>query len=267
MSDFEEAFPARLGELLDTAFLGRSVVAKEQLSSTNTTASELACASAPEGLLVVADSQTGGMGRNGRTWFSPPGRNLYFSMLLRPDCMPGVVPQLAIVVALSLHDAVCRLCPDSKPCVKWPNDLLCNGSKLSGILCTMSCTGADVDYAVVGIGINVNLDAKDIPAEINATSLKIMAGAEMEREAVLAAFLNVFESDYQSWLSEKSLKPFLGRWSECSCLDGQYVEVEQGRGVLGGTVEGITDEGHLRLRDAFGRISLAYAGDAHVRKR
>jgi len=216
---------------------------------------------------VVADAQTGGLGRSGRSWFSPPGRNLYFSLLLRPDCRPGVVPQLAIVAALSLHDAVCRLCPGSGIGVKWPNDLLCNGSKLSGILCTMSCTGADVDYAVVGIGINVNLDVKDIPAEINATSLKIMAGAEMEREAVLAAFLSVFERDYQSWLLEKSLRPFICRWNECSCLEGQYVEVEQGRGAVVGIVEGITDEGHLRLRDAFGKIALAYAGDAHVRKR
>ena len=267
MIDFEEAFPAEVARYICTERLGRAVLAKKELPSTNTLCTQLAEIGVPEGLVVVADAQTGGLGRNGRSWFSPSGKNLYFSMLLRPECKPGVVPQLAIVAALSLHDVVCRLCPGNKIGVKWPNDLLCSGAKLSGILCTMSCTGANVDYAVVGIGVNVNTAADDFPEDVKATSLQLLCGSPLDRAHVLAAFLNAFEADYYSWLKRENLASFIPRWNECSCLEGQYVEVEQGRELVSGIVEGITEEGHLRLRDSSGKIALAYAGDAHIRKR
>ena len=267
MIDFEEAFPSEVARYICTERLGRAVLAKKELTSTNTLCTQLAETGFPDGLVVVADAQTGGMGRNGRSWFSPSGKNLYFSMLLRPDCKPGVVPQLAIVVALSLRDVLCRLCPDKRIGMKWPNDLLCEGAKLSGILCTMSCTGANVDYAVVGIGVNVNTAADDFPEDVKATSLQLLCGTPLDRARVLATFLNAFEADYHSWLKHENLASFIPRWNECSCLEGQYVEVEQGRELVSGIVEGITEEGHLRLRDVSGKIALAYAGDAHIRKR
>ncbi len=267
MSDFEEDFPKHLAHWLCSERLGRCVIAKKELASTNTLLAQMAESGMQEGLVVVADAQTGGMGRNGRTWFSPPGKNLYFSLLLRPDCKPGVVPQLAIVAALSLHDVVCRLCPGKKVGVKWPNDLLCEDAKLSGILCTMSCTGANVDYAVVGIGVNVNMAANEFPEDVKATSLQILGNGTWDRAFVLAEFLSAFEADYHSWLKRGNLASFIPRWNECSCLEGQYVEVEQGRELASGVVESITEEGHLRLRDASGKIALACAGDAHIRKR
>ena len=166
-----------------------------------------------------------------------------------------------------MRNALHELCPDAPICVKWPNDLLCNESKLSGILCTMSCSGANVEYAVVGIGVNVNIASDEFPAEVNATSLQCLKGAPLDRTQVLASFLNAFEADYKTWLGKGNLTPFLPRWNECSCLEKKYVEVEQGKTLVAGIVEGITPEGHLRLRDASGSISLAYAGDAHVRRR
>jgi len=264
MSSFEEKFPAELAHFLHTDSLGRNVLARELLASTNVTAAQLAEAGAPDGLLVVADSQTGGQGRNGHSWFSPSGRNLYFSMLLRPKCRPCVAPQLAIVAALSLRKVACELCYGRNIRVKWPNDLLCEGAKLSGILCTMSCTGSDVDYAVLGIGVNVNTAADDFPEDVKATSLQLLCGAPLDRARVLAAFLNAFEADYHAWMKEENLASFIPRWKECSCLEGKYVEVEQGSRIVSGMVDGITDDGHLRLRDASGKIALAYAGDAHI---
>ena len=267
MSDFEEDFPKYIAHWLCSERLGRQVIAKKELPSTNTLLAQMAESGMQEGLVVVADAQTGGMGRNGHSWFSPPGNNLYFSLLLRPDCKPAVVPQLAIVAALSLRDVVCRLCPGKTIGVKWPNDLLSDGAKLSGILCTMSCTGSNVDYAVVGIGVNVNMAANEFPGDVKATSLEILGNGVWDRAFVLAEFLSAFEADYHSWLNQGSLALFIPRWNECSCLEGQYVEVEQGRALVSGVVEGITEEGHLRLRDDSGKIALAYAGDAHIRKR
>ncbi len=258
--------PENLLPFLKTGFIGRQMVSREELESTNITAIELGEAGAAGGLLVAADHQTGGRGRSGRSWFSPAGRNLYFSILLRPECSPGAIPQLAIVAALSLRDSIAEVCPEVNAGVKWPNDLLVDGAKLSGILCSMSAIGDRAEYAIVGIGVNVNLEKHEIPEEIPATSLKMLSGREVSRSLVLASFLNVFEKDYLDWIHYGSLEPFIERWRKCSCLDGSHVVVEQGSRLLSGTADGITDDGRLRLLDENGAVVLACAGDAHIRR-
>ena len=247
-----------LQPLLHTSFLGRTLISEFELTSTNITAAELGDANAPEGLVVVADHQTAGRGRNGRSWLSPPNKNLYFSILLRPACPPAAVPQLAILTALSISKAL----PLPDITIKWPNDVWMNGRKLCGILSAMSCMGDKTDYAVIGIGINVNM--RDFPDDIQGTSLALETGREFHRSEVLASVLDSIEEDYLLWRQHQSLSPFMERWTKCSLLDGRTITAEHGRELLRGTACGITPEGLLKLKCTDGVTRLIAAGDTHI---
>lgn len=267
MPEIPDITPATLAPFLKTHSFARRLVSCLCLESTNVFAAELAADPAtPEGLIVVADHQTGGRGRNGRLWFSPPNRNLYFSLLLRPTCAPGLVPQLAIVAALSLHKAIAGLDATLPVSVKWPNDIWCDGRKLSGILCSMSCIGMKTDYAIVGIGVNVNLAAAEIPTELadTATSLWILSGHQWCRARLLADFANAFEEDCLLWSEAHSLKPFMERWRAVSILDGRLITAERGTATVTGIADGITEDGRLILLSDEHRQIFIAAGDAHI---
>ncbi|MBR4676100.1 MAG: biotin--[Victivallales bacterium] len=250
-----------LARQLTTKAIGRSLLTLDSTESTNLTAVELASTSL-HGLVVVADHQTGGRGRNGRAWFSPPQRNLYFSILLKPPSPPAIVPQLSIVAALSMHTALLSLFPQLPVAVKWPNDIWIDGRKACGILCTMSAIGNTTEYAVLGLGLNINTTLDELPPELHgtATSLCIASGHPCDRCQVLATFLNTFEQDYTQWLAAASLAPFMPRWSQASLLDGHPVTAEHGHAIIAGTARGITPEGQLRL-ETNGTITLISAGD------
>lgn len=250
-----------LEKLLSTKAIGRALLTLESTESTNLTAAELAPVS-HHGLVVVADHQTGGRGRNGRVWFSPPQRNLYFSILLKPPCSPAIVPQLSIVAALSMNSALLSLFPQLHVAVKWPNDIWIEDCKVCGVLCTMSAIGATTEYAVLGLGLNVNTTLDELPPDLRntATSLRIASGEPCDRCCVLAAFLNTFEQDYTQWLASGSLEPFMQRWCQASLLDGHPVTAEHGHDTIVGTACGITPEGQLKLKTN-GPITLISAGD------
>jgi len=148
---------AAVTPLLTTRFLGRQFVYEQEVVSTNRSALDLAEANCPAGLIVVAETQSGGRGRMTRSWFSPPGRNLYFSFVLRPSIEPAMVPQLALLAALSLRRALLEQCSSWPLKCKWPNDLWADGRKISGILCEMTCRDLKTSHVVVGIGVNVNV--------------------------------------------------------------------------------------------------------------
>lgn len=243
---------------LDTSFVGRSVVSELELQSTNDTATALAQSGVPNGLTVIADHQTSGRGRNGRTWQSPPGKNLYFSIVLRPACPVQATPQLAIVAALSITQA---LGLEGRN-VKWPNDIWLNGAKLCGILCSMSCTGNKVDYVVMGIGLNVNMTT--FPEDIPGTSLAIEFNHDFSRAKVLADVLNTLEKDYLLWCRHFTLLPFFERWKNHSMLDGKLISAEHGHDILTGIADGITPEGLLILKCQDGSTKLISAGDTHI---
>ncbi len=250
-----------LSRQLTTKAIGRSLLTLDSTESTNLTAAELASTSL-HGLLVVADHQTGGRGRNGRVWFSPPQRNLYFSILLKPPCQPAIVPQLSIVAALSMHTTLLSLFPQLPVAVKWPNDIWIDGRKVCGILCSMSAMGNTTEYAVLGIGLNINTTLDELPSELHdtATSLRVASGFPCDRCHVLATFLNTFERDFTQWLDAASLTPFMHRWSLASLLDGHFVTAEHGHDTIIGTAHGITSEGLLKLENN-GIITLISAGD------
>ena len=263
----EGAIEAELPPRLTTRELGRHLLCLAETESTNALAKQRAAEGAPHGLLVTADHQTNGRGRLQRPWHSPPGRNLYISLLLRPSVAPPRVPQLAIVVALALCEALAEQLPIVPVRIKWPNDLWVGQRKLCGILCEMEAEMGAVHHIVAGVGLNVNMTADDFPPELRetATSLRLAAGREVPRTPLLAAFLNHLEPMCDRWLAADDLTPFLDAYQRLSLLHGHEIRVEQSRGTLVGRAQGITPQGELILETPQG-IARVHSGDAHIQR-
>ncbi len=252
---------------LKTKALGRTRACEECCESTNQIALDDARAGAPEGLLVTAELQTAGRGRQRRLWHSPPGKNLYFSVLLRPACHQTRLPQLAMLTALALHQALHKLAPELKIDLKWPNDLWLQNRKLSGILCECPPQSGKTCAIVVGVGLNVNARREDFPTELQetATSLAIGARKEFDRAVVLAEILNALEPLYLEWLVAQDLTPFLAYWHKHDLLQGKIICVQRPIDQLEGTVLGLTPEGLLRLNVPGRGEVLVHAGDVHLK--
>jgi BirA family transcriptional regulator, biotin operon repressor / biotin---[acetyl-CoA-carboxylase] ligase len=257
--------PWEVSAALATETFGRDLDYRETVDSTNRVAAERAAAGAPEGATVVAETQLAGRGRRGRVWVSPPGVNLYFSIVLRPRIAPARIGQIPLVAAVALHRALSALAPAASLLIKWPNDILAKGGgKLAGILCEAGIEADVVHHAVVGIGINVN--GRTFPPSLAgvATSLAKQSGAQHSRPRLLAAVLNNFEQDYRRWLGDSDLGGFLPYLQEHSALRGRTVAVEGLSGRLVGRVEGISPEGELLLRDAGGLTMKICSGDVRI---
>lgn len=235
---------------------GKDLYYFEKLESTNVTAGELAQQNAAEGTVVLANEQTGGKGRMDRAWFSPPDLNLYFSVILRPDSLR--LHYLPFLAALSLHDTLKHLGVDAD--IKWPNDVLVEGKKLSGILMQTSTEQSGLRYAILGMGINVNIP--QFPAELaeTATSMAIEMDAHIARESVLASVLLEFERPYAKMndLEWTDLCSELERSS--TYLRGCPVRVKEHDRILEGTTAGLDEFGGLILETAQGD-KIVYAGD------
>lgn len=262
----EAPLPGEVQPRLTTRRLGRELIWLDSVDSTNRVLGEKAAAGAAEGLVVAADTQTAGRGRLDRVWFSPPGKNLYASILLRPAAPLDRAPSLALLLGLAVRRAVRALAPALDPRLKWPNDLWVDNRKLCGILCDMQAEPDRVHYVAAGIGLNVNTASADFPPEIraSATSLQIAAGRPFPRSEVLAALLNALEPVYRRW-EKKGLAPFLNELNEADLLKGRAVTLIQGTRAWSGRADGIAPDGALRLIGADGEITAVYSGDIQVR--
>ncbi len=221
--------------------------------STNSRAVALAESGAPHGTVVCADAQTGGRGRFGRTWESPPGLNLYVSLLLRPPVEPPQAPQLTLVTAVALAAAV-EASTGLSARLKWPNDLYLGGRKAAGILAEMSADADRLRHVVIGTGLNVNADSPDFPPGLRgkATSLRIQAGRGFPRVEVLARFLDSFSDAYRLFLAE-GIRGVLPEWRRRSLLDGKRVVIRMRGEDVAGTAVGVDDAGLLVFRREGGR--------------
>ena len=245
---------------------GRSMHYHGVTASTNIQAKALATNGAPEGSVVVADAQTGGRGRMGRSWVSPSGVNLYFSLILRPPLPSIRVPQLTLLVAAAIHQALSSFAADVVPLIKWPNDILVNGRKLCGVLCEMQSETDLVHFVVVGIGINVNLSLLPPELEDSATSLFLESGRLFSRPELLASVLNHFEPLYDAWLLQDDLGFILPYLEQYSLLQSKEVTVDQLNRTVCGMVTGISCGGELKIESADGQTLLVSSGEAHLRK-
>lgn len=239
----------------------------QSIDSTNRALAEQAAAGVAEGAVIVAEQQTAGRGRLGRTWHSPPGFNLYFSVLLRPAVEMALLPTLPLMTGCALARAVRKLAPGLPVEVKWPNDLLVRGRKLAGVLCEMTAEANGAASVAVGIGLNVNLQVRHLPQELKkvATSLAIEASRTFDRADVLTELLAQLESAYRRWLRD-GLADCMADLSAFDALQGQTVRIVHSHSEIVGTAAGIDSDGTLRVRLPDGRVVHVHSGDAHVRQ-
>jgi len=235
---------------LSTRFVGRSVHHYRTVVSTNSVCWELAARCESEGTVVIADEQTGGRGRSGRSWHSPPGLGVWASILLAPGVPPGRVAPLSIVTAISAAEAL----GDStgvRAGIKWPNDIVAGGRKLGGVLVESGETVGDpIETAVVGIGIDVGQEPGDFPPELRetATSVRMLTGEPADRDGILAAFLTQFEDDYRTFVVE-GFQSMRERWRGLSTTLGRDIRIESAGTTREGRVVDISPEGALVIED------------------
>jgi BirA family biotin operon repressor/biotin-[acetyl-CoA-carboxylase] ligase len=247
-----------------TRWLGRRLDVYRCVDSTNRIAEELSVAGAPEGTLVLADEQTAGRGRLGRSFFSPGGRSIYLSALLRPREAPESLHRYIFVAAVSVASTVRAFVPPHLDVsIKWPNDVLLDGRKTSGINLPARIEAGRVTSAVLGIGVNVNVGAEEFPRELAelATSLQIAVGARVDRVAFAQRLIEALEDEIDRFRSE-GFVPVLEAWRKFSRMQGLRVRVG-GPGVrreIEGTAEGVDSDGALLVRTYRG-TERVLAGD------
>ncbi|MFY0523282.1 biotin--[acetyl-CoA-carboxylase] ligase [Archangium gephyra] len=252
--------PLELTPLLSTHSLGQTLHFHDSLPSTNQAAFRLASDGAEHGEVVITEQQTAGKGRRGRTWVSPHGLNLYFSAILRPELPPQRAPELTLVAAVALAEALREA--DAEALIKWPNDVQIGGRKVAGILTELSAEPERVHFVVLGIGVNLNAGPEDFPPEVasTATSLSQALGRRINR----ALFTTALWGRLEEWLDlhhEVGFDPVRQRWKELSATLRQEVLVRTGQSELRGVAEDIDESGALMVRTAGGSLERVLAGD------
>jgi len=245
--------------------IGGILECRESVDSTNRVALGLAQAGAAEGTVVLADSQTAGRGRLQRGWQSPPGCNLYLSIILRPGVAPQDLAQITLLAGVAMAEALTGLCPEGVS-IKWPNDLLIRGRKVCGILTEMRMDG-EKPALIVGIGLNVNIGREDFdPAHrLYATSLKEETGQEFTRDDLVCLLCEKFGKWYDIFLRD-GFEPVRVQWLARSDMVGKTVRVLFRDEVQEGRVTGIDRDGALLLADGQGNLCRIVAGDATIVK-
>ncbi len=249
---------AAVERLLRTEEIGRRINYLATTSSTMDIARGEAAGGAPHGAVVIAEEQTAGRGRFGRRWVSPAGKNLYLTLVLRPAA--GRLRALSMIVPLAVCravEAVTRL----RPVIKWPNDVLVGDRKLAGVLIEGESSGSELDYALAGIGVNVNDPVDDEEIAGIATSLLRELGEETSREAVLAALLNELEDAYYAPTDDVH-----NGWRSRIVTLGQTVRLTFRDEAYEGTAEDVDDEGSLILRLPDGTRRTFEAGEVTLRR-
>lgn len=245
--------------------VGEKYIYETSLDSTNNFAKKLALSGAEEGTVVVAEEQTGGKGRLDRKFFSPKSRSILFSVILRPKCTPKDAPKFTLLAAVAIAQTMEKF--NLRAEIKWPNDIMHGKKKIVGILTEMSAAIEQVNYIVVGIGINVNISRDEFPAELQkiASSLSELKGEKILRRDFFKILLEEFEKLYKTVCAEGFGKIF-ELWRKFNITLGREVKVisaESGEIFFGKAID-IDADGALIVESA-GERRTVYAGDVSVR--
>ncbi len=255
--------PTEVQRGLDTTRFGRTVLYQNEVDSTNAWGRRLAENGAAEGTVVVAETQAAGRGRMGRSWNSLPGKGLWFSLILRPALSAAELSGIMTVSAVCMAKAINQVAA-TQPQIKWPNDLLLQGRKVTGILAELKGELDLVNYVILGIGVNVNHTLADFPAELRdkAGSLAATVNRPVSRAALLRRFLSEFETVYLQLHAGTGLADVIAYAREHSATVGQPVTVSQGYGrTISGTALDLDNDGSLLLRRANGDLVRLNSGE------
>lgn len=232
-----------------------------RIDSTQSIARRLADEGADEGTLVTAREQTGGRGRLGNTFFSPPG-GLYVSLILRPALSPSQTPLIGLAAGLAAAETI-RDATTLQPLLKWPNDVLIGDRKVCGVLVDLAATQNRVRWAVVGMGLNLNVMEFPPYLRTTATSLAIEVGHELDIDRVRVKFLAQFEMQYNE-LSANGPEALLAAWHSTPSMLGKIIRISIGSEEVEGVAEGLDADGRLLLRLADGAVRGFSAGQVHL---
>ena len=254
--------PQEVQRGLSTTYIGKRIFYFPELESTNIIAKEKALHITEvidEGTIIIAEKQSAGKGRLGRKWFSPAG-GIWLSIILYPQLPPSYIPRITLMTAVAAVKAI-KISTQIEPQIKWPNDILINEKKVCGILTEMSAELDIINWVVVGIGINVNIDHQEFPEDIqeNTISLKEVLGKEVLRVKLIQAFLWEFEKYYES-LKRREFSSILKEWKLYSHTLERKIRVDMGERIITGEAVNINEEGALILKKEDGELIKIISG-------
>ena len=251
-----------IADQIHTKWAGKTVHFARETDSTNLWIKRLAKEGAPEGTLALAEFQSAGRGRLGRSWEVPEGTSVMMSILLRPKFEPQYAPMLTLVMGMAVAKAVKKFGFDVS--IKWPNDVVVSHKKICGILTEMGVRDGKIDYAVIGVGINVNI--KEFPEEMadKATSLYLESGREFDRSQIPGLVMEAFEEYYEKFAATCDLSGLKEEYESILANYNQPVRV-LAKEPYEGVARGITDGGELLVEKTDGTIVAVSAGEVSVR--
>ena len=254
--------PQEIQRGLSTNYIGKEIHYFPELKSTNIMAKEKALhieERIAEGTLIITERQSAGKGRLGREWFSPAG-GIWLSIILYPQLSPSYISRITLMTAVAAVKAI-EICTQIEPQIKWPNDILINEKKVCGILTEMSAELDIINWVVVGIGVNVNIDHQRFPEDIqaNTISLKEVSGEEVLRVKLAQTFLQEFEKYYEK-LKRKEFSSILKEWKLYSHTLGKKIRVDMGERIITGEAIDINEEGALILKKEDGELIKIISG-------
>jgi len=254
--------PQEIQRGLSTTYIGKKIFYFSELASTNIMAKEKALhieERIAEGTLIITERQSAGKGRLGREWFSPAG-GIWLSIILYPQLSPSYISRITLMTAVAAVKAI-EICTQIEPQIKWPNDILINEKKVCGILTEMSAELDIINWVVVGIGVNVNIDHQRFPEDIqaNTISLKEVSGEEVLRVKLAQTFLQEFEKYYEK-LKRKEFSSILKEWKLYSHTLGKKIRVDMGERIITGEAIDINEEGALILKKEDGELIKIISG-------
>ncbi len=255
---------ASIRAALKTRWLGSQVICFDEIDSTNEEVKRRAQKGVEEGLLITAERQSAGKGRRGRSWDSLSGDNIAMSFLLRPEFSPDTAPRLTLVMAMAAASGIGEI--TGLPVqIKWPNDIVLRGKKITGILTEMTAGSGRIREVVVGTGINVNTEAFSEELQDKATSLYLESGRKWERERLIASILLCFENYYEIFRRTGTFIALKDDYNRICVNTGKEVCVLDPKGSYEAVAEGINDDGELLVRKADGSSCGIYSGEVSVR--
>lgn len=254
-----------IAQYLNTKIIGRDIRYYETIESTNKTAKEIAQQEDKEGTVIISEEQTEGRGRLGRNWISPKGKGIWMSIVIKPNIAPTDASKVTQLTAAAVYSALNEMGIETQ--IKWPNDIILNEKKVCGILTEMSSEMMQINYMVVGIGINVNLNSEDIPEDIRekATSLKIEIEKKVDRKKLIGKILNKFEYFYELFINESDISEAISICREKSILIGKNIRIIERKQELQREAIDLTENGELVVKDEFGNTSVVISGEVSVR--